>query len=165
MTAIEKEIMQKMQRATFNPPEILRGQVIEVDEASMTCTVAHGGVEYYEVQLRTVVDDEDFLVVIPQAGTMVTFAMLEYSNRYQVLAVATPASFFYQQKKMKIQVDSEGVAVENQGEQLAELIEELITEIGNITVPTSSGPSGQPVNLPKFEALKLKFKKILKNAK
>ncbi|SHH20626.1 hypothetical protein [Flavobacterium aquidurense] len=48
------------------------------------------------------------------------------------------------------------------GKSLKSKLEELIDEIGKITVPTPMGPSGPPINLPQLTILKGKLTELLK---
>jgi formylmethanofuran dehydrogenase subunit D len=48
------------------------------------------------------------------------------------------------------------------GKSLKSKLEELIDEIGKITVPTPVGPSGPPINLPKLITIKGKLTELLK---
>ncbi len=47
------------------------------------------------------------------------------------------------------------------GNELKGLLEELIEAINKLTVPTSNGPSGTPINAPQFSAIKGKLKTML----
>jgi hypothetical protein len=47
------------------------------------------------------------------------------------------------------------------GNELKSLIEDLITAIKAITVPTGTGPSGPPINSAQFESVSLKLKNML----
>ncbi|KFF06416.1 hypothetical protein [Flavobacterium reichenbachii] len=48
------------------------------------------------------------------------------------------------------------------GKSLKLKLEELIDEIGKITVPTPVGPSGPPINLPQLTVIKTKLEELLK---
>lgn len=70
-------------------------------------------------------------------------------------------------KKGQIDVKSEKI-VHNEGDQsmvrgddLVDLLKELIQAIQAITVPTPNGPSGTPINTAKFSSIASKAKKIL----
>ena len=47
------------------------------------------------------------------------------------------------------------------GNKLEALLDELITAINAMTVPTPVGPSGPPINAPQFSGIKAKLKTML----
>ena len=50
------------------------------------------------------------------------------------------------------------------GNELVKLLDELLTELASETHPTPAGPSGPPVNAPKYNSIKSKLKNILSPA-
>ena len=62
----------------------------------------------------------------------------------------------------KIKIEKDGINIQVGVVSLKKVFDELITAIGNLTVPTGVGPSGIPINKPEFEALKTKIGTLLK---
>ena len=63
------------------------------------------------------------------------------------------------QGRINIGDDSEEQLV--RGNVLVDLLSELLTELASETHPTPAGPSGPPVNAPKYNTIKNKLKEIL----
>ena len=63
------------------------------------------------------------------------------------------------QGRINIGDDSEEQLV--RGNALVDLLDELLTELASETHPTPAGPSGPPVNAPKYNAIKSKLRDIL----
>lgn len=61
----------------------------------------------------------------------------------------------------EVQVTSAGVVVKNGAESLKQVISDLIDQINLITVPTSGGPSGVPINAAAFSAIKVRLQTLL----
>ena len=68
-------------------------------------------------------------------------------------------SIFAGQGRINIGDDSEEQLV--RGNALVDLLSELLTELASETHPTPAGPSGPPVNAPKYNSIKNKLKDIL----
>jgi hypothetical protein len=64
-----------------------------------------------------------------------------------------------------VEVGTGGLQPQIVGDDMVSFLEELITEICALYVPTGVGPSGTPVNTPKFQALKSKCKKMIQSTK
>jgi hypothetical protein len=60
-----------------------------------------------------------------------------------------------------VEVGTGGLQPQVVGDDWKSMMEELITEITKIYVPTGVGPSGTPINTPKFMAIKAKLKECL----
>ncbi len=165
---------------------VIPAQVKSVDEQNFVCSVEMDGIEIENVRLTAVIDDNgNKSAIIPSAGSWVMI-MPVYGNDsdYVVVAYSQIDKISVQTGDVKITSDSQGVKVENgqstlqvqsgeinitsgkveiKGlESLKTILDDLITQITMITVPTGVGPSGVPINSAAFTAIKTRLNNVLK---
>ena len=164
---------------------VLPCQVKQVDPDSMTCIVEFEGLEY-EARLTAVIDSngsrsaiipkqDSWVLCIPVAGNEADLVVIAYSEIESISIV---------HEGVKITTGSDGVKVENgqssltvkdseinivsgkveiKGlESLKTILDDLITQITMLTVPTGIGPSGVPINSAAFTAIKTRLNNVLK---
>lgn len=116
-----------------------------VDETKFTCTLDDDGTVLYNVRLCPISGSSEGVVLIPEAKALVLAVKIEGSDDYMVVACTKVA-------KVQIMVG---------GQNLKDLIGELITNIKGITLNTAQGPTtGHVDGGAAFDALKVKFDKM-----
>ncbi len=165
--------------------QVLPCQVKDVDTDNMTCTVEFEGLEY-EARLTAVIDNNgnrsaiqpkqnSWVLCIPVAGNEADLVVIAYSEIDSISIV---------HDNVKITTGSDGVKIENSQstleikdseisivsgkveikglESLKTILDDLITQITMLTVPTGVGPSGVPINSAAFTAIKTRLNNVLK---
>lgn len=106
-------------------------------------------------------NDSEFIKFEPEVDSNVIIVIA--NEKAFVIQFSKVKSFTFKYKEMVFNVDENGFAIENKGENLGDLISKFITEIKTAVIVTPSGPgSFSPTAVTKLEGLDLKFKKILK---
>ena len=136
----------KEQIKTNNNVSAKLAKVVSVSANSIECTdFVNSEIEYTEVNLRSVLDNETGIIIKPKIDSLVIIGSLQnQDDNYFVL--------------MTSEIDT--VKIENDSHNLKDLLDELFDLILALTVTTGVGPSGTPINAPDFILLKNKFAEI-----
>ena len=120
------------------------------------------GKVYFKCSFNAIIDnDSQQLKIEPEVGSVVIISI--FKKTASIIQFSKVKSFNFKYKEMVFNVDENGFAIENKGENLGDLISKFITEIKTAVIVTPSGPgSFSPTAVTKLEGLDLKFKKILK---
>ncbi|WP_300978537.1 hypothetical protein [Flavobacterium sp.] len=137
-------------------------KVKTVDEEKGLCVlVDEDGQEILNVRLRPVLSNKKSFMLVPKVGSYVLAVRVEDDDDWMVIAADEIEKIGYYIDNTILEL-TDKVHVEAGGESLANLIDDLFTAIGNMVFTTNAGPTIKLVNKPEFEALKTKFKKLLK---
>ena len=165
---------------------VIPAQVKKIDKDNLTCTVEFESLEY-EARLTAIVDSnggrsailpkqDSWVLCVPVAGNEADLVVIAYSEIESISIV---------HDNVKITTDSTGVVIENgqtklqiqnneiniisagkveiKGlESLKTILDDLITQITMLTVPTGVGPSGVPINSAAFNLIKTRLNNVLK---
>lgn len=121
-----------------------------------SCTIDYAGLEIDDVKLKaTGADLDNKLLIIPKLGTRALVASLSGDFRELVLLRCDePKQISYTYDDLEVLIDSTDakVCVKNSDTSLIDLFASLKDVITNLTVATSTGPSGTPLP-PTIEAV------------
>jgi len=149
----------------------LYGTIRSVDEAKRTCKVQIGGIDYEDVLLYSIENpDLKGFVLIPAANSTVMVSRIAGSDRFFVaLFSVIDKILFTCEDKMSIAVDKttvsvisdkttfkitqSGFTIAKSGSGLKKSLNDLLTALQQLTVSTSIGPSGVPINAAKFQEI------------
>lgn len=145
----------------------LSAEVTALDNS--TCTIKlEGGLELDNVRLRATVDDHNsYYQVTPKVGSKVlVLKSTEGLESLYVVKVNEVQSFEVKLGKLEFFLDADDskMSIKNNGTSMFDLMGEIKSIIGGLTVSTPSGPSGTPLT-PTVAALntfETNFKKLLK---
>ena len=164
---------------------VIPAQVKQVYTDSLTCTVEFEGLEY-EARLTAIVDSNGkrSAIIPKQDSWVLCVPVAENETDLIVIAYSEIESIRIIHNNVKINTDSNGVIIENgqtklkiknneisitsdkieiKGlESLKTILDDLITQITMLTVPTGVGPSGVPINSAAFTAIKSRLNNVLK---
>lgn len=126
-------------------------KVVSVD--SDLITVEYDGLDYFDLPIATVEGVVNTGYMLPVIGSY-ALCLLRKNGGSQVIAVSEVDSFELNSKKPIL------FATEN--ESLLDIMTDLITAIEQLTVTTGVGPSGAPINLAQFTAVKQRLTNLLK---
>lgn len=137
-------------------------KVKSVDETKATCVlIDEDGQEFFDVRLRPVLTGNKSFILVPKVGSYVLAVRVEDDEDWMVIASDEIEKIGYYIGSTIFEL-TDKVHVEAGGENLANLMEQLFTAIGNMVFTTNVGPTIKLVNKTEFEALNTKFKKLLK---
>lgn len=131
-----------------------------------TCDIKIGDLPLSDVRLKSVVNDnENELLVTPAVGSHVLVADLSNGN-FRDLAVIKYEEIEAIKLKTKagieFEVKDDKISLKNKSYDLKKAFDELLDAITKLTVTTGVGPSGTPINLAEFTAVKQKLNTLLK---
>lgn len=159
--------------------QAMPGIVTAVDENERTATVAIDGLPYKDVRLHAVSDGRlKGFCFIPKVGSGVMVGRIGGSNELYVamssevdrmfLTIAEKQSVEITDKLLEIKTDKSnlkitpaGFTLIRDGAGLKKTLADLCDAINRLTVTTSSGPSGLPINAAEFSAIKQELNKYL----
>lgn len=137
-------------------------KVKSVDKTKATCVlIDEDGQEFFDVRLRPVLTGNKSFILVPKLGSYVLAVRVEDDEDWMVIAADEIEKIGYYIGNTIFEL-TDKVHVEAGGENLANLMDQLFTAIGNMVFTTNVGPTIKLVNKPEFEALNTKFKKLLK---
>lgn len=160
---------------------VLLGQVKSVNKDKCSCTVTVDGLEIFNVRLKSTMDGGDGFKMFPKKGSDVLIQRISNGQHLVIMFseidnVKWNVDNTIAIKSMRWQYEYNGLIIEFDGDEskvqvkntaytLLGLIEEFIDICTNEIHMTNSGPtvSLSPTNKLKFETLKKKFSRLLKN--
>ncbi len=160
MTEVEELLVKLLSRRGEG---LISGIVRSVDEKKRTLVLEREGHDdVLNVRLDAVCIGDNYATIVPLEGSAVVIGSIDNTDEYVVVATSQTKQIRIKIKELKIDIDKEGVGINNKGKDLMTVLEKLIDEIKTITVTTANGPSGIPINGAKFDGIKSDFKTILK---
>lgn len=161
------------------PFEIISGTVASTDAGAGTMTVkpADDGEAINNVRLSAITGSTDGLIIYPDADSNVVIGTIDGPGEWVLLkaskitkAVIKIGSVSYEMNDSKVTITNSNTIldisdtvfkVKTASESLFDIINDLITQITLITVPTSAGPSGVPVNATAFTTIATRLGNLL----
>ena len=139
-------------------------EVIEVDKASGTCTVKDDDIEYFNVQLSSIIDgSKKQLFIYPVLGSSVLVSPIEEKLEWLYIEVYSEVEQVdWNIKGVKFNFDENGFLLKKQNETLAKLMSDLLKEIQKMKFTTNTGSTILLVNKPQFLSIENRFKDFLK---
>lgn len=146
---------------------VIPGTVSSVNEKERTCSIKHGGVEFEDARLYSIVKgDLKGFCFIPKVGSHVLAARIDGSNELFITMFSEIDKILFTLADMVIQVDKDacltrakdstlkitpaGITVTRGSSGLKKTLNDLLTALQELTVPTGVGPSGMPINVADF---------------
>lgn len=138
--------------------------VIEVDKEAGTCTVKDDDIEYYNVQLSSIIDgSKKQLFIYPVIGSSVLVSPIEEDIKHLYVEVYSEVEQVdWNIGAVKFNFDNSGFLLKKENETLAKLMSDLLKEIQKMKFTTNTGSTILLVNKPQFLAIENRFKDFLK---
>lgn len=149
---------------------IMYARVKSVNEKERTCTAVIEEIEYENILLYGIEKPElEGFVLIPRIDSMVLVSrvgegrlfVVMFSEVDKVLLKIKPVTISCRKEEVKIEAEStllqvtkKGLTLSRSGSGLKKTLGDLIDALTKLTVPTSVGPSGTPVNAADFMKIK-----------
>ena len=139
-------------------------EVTEVDKEKGTCTVKDDEIEYFNVQLSSIVDgSKKQLFIYPVLGSSVLVSPIEEKLEWLYIEVYSEVEQVdWNIKAVKFNFDENGFLLKKQNETLAKLMSDLLKEIQKMKFTTNTGSTILLVNKPQFLSIENRFKDFLK---
>jgi len=160
----KREIRDAFNKLAKKPQTIVLGNVIAIDEDKMLCDVSplDGSADLLDVKLTN---------LVPVQGSACAIALFD-NNPTGVVIYIEEVDKVIQPNGTSIELSTDGgaiiaaeedkISLANDSEDLLTLLDDLLTAIQALTVPTGTGPSGIPVNAAEFAAISTRLKTLLK---
>lgn len=167
------EAIRKQMKELFAGDEQVFPAIIKtVNEDDFTCTVIFDDeLEYTDVRLRSIVDPgKQGFSFIPAVDSMVMVGRIANSEQLYVALFSEIDKVLLTSGSMELTIDPDqielkkgeatfkqteaGFTMTRNNEGLKKVLEDLITAINQLTVPTGVGPSGTPINAAAFTQIK-----------
>lgn len=150
------------------------GIVSNIDEDKRVCDIkVSDEITLFECRLNAIIDSYDSnVMIVPKDGSQVAYTLVEnqdtnaivigYTEIDKVIVKIGSLSVGIEAESVKIDGGDTGkISILNKSQNLSKLLSELIDEINKLTVPTSAGPSGTPVNAAQFTLIKDKLSQLM----
>ena len=133
MGKVEEEIKQKLKDLTFKEADVLIGSVISINEDLATCDVDIDGNTFFDVRLKSVIDDEvKGITVLPQKNSNILVQRIGTGNDFLALKYSNIDCIQWQIEDLNLKFTKEGF-VFNDGENKGMVkLPELVQKINNI---------------------------------
>jgi hypothetical protein len=148
------ELINAFRKLAHTETVIIPGIVQAVDEEKGTLIVQTAeGLKIEDVRLRSVIGDNDGVMVFPQKGSSVLMARINNSNNFVVISIEKVDKVKYFLSGKYLEMDKDGLQVSAGDDTLKKCIDDLLDEIITIYAP---------MNKAAFTDIKQRLAKILK---
>ena len=139
-------------------------EVTVVDKENGTCTVKDDDIEYYNVQLSSIIHgSKKQMFIYPVIGSSVLVSPIEEKLEWLYVEVYSEVEQVdWNIDNVKFNFDKNGFLLKKENETLAKLMSDLLKEIQKMKFTTNTGSTILLVNKPQFLAIENRFKDFLK---
>ncbi len=134
---------------------IITGTATEVTDTSCTLTREEAP-ELHGVRLNGIDDElESYATIVPKEGSEVLVGIVEgQKTEGVVLRCSEVEKVIWKCGDTALTFSAGGYKMERSSESLKALLSDILDAINQLTVTTSAGPSGTPINAPAFSQIK-----------
>lgn len=137
------------------------GAVQSVDNAAFTCDVlCANGMEIPAAQLKTLKDATKGLVLIPAVGSEVW--MINIGDEWLVLSIEELDKIIGIVGNSTFTIDTDGYSLQRSGESLANIMQDLMTALAQMTYTNGGGTTGVANNVADLNTIKTRLQNVLK---
>ncbi|MGV4413876.1 hypothetical protein [Chryseobacterium sp. T1] len=139
-------------------------EVTEVDKENGVCTVKDDEIEFYNVQLSSIIDgSKKQLFIYPVVGSSVLVSPIEEDIKQLYVEVYSEVEQVdWNIENVKFNFDKNGFLLKKENETLKKLMVDLLQEIQKMKFTTNTGSTILLVNKPQFLSIENRFKDFLK---
>lgn len=157
-----KELVNAIKAITDIGVTVFPAQVLSVDKVNNTCEVEYNEMDLANIQLQAIIKPNvKGLLVYPAPDSWVIVQRLGDKGSFFITMVSEVEQVLLKVDDCVLDI-KEGFLIKKENETLKNILDDLIDEITKIIVPTNVGPSGVPINKPKFELIKIRVDSLLK---
>ncbi len=141
-------------------------EVTEVDKENGTCTVKDDDIEYYNVQLSSIIDgSKKQMFIYPVIGSSVLVSPIEEKLEWLYVEVYSEVEQVdWNIESVKFNFDKNGFLLKKENETLKKLMVDLLQEIQKMKFTTNTGSTILLVNKNQFLSIENRFKDFLKDS-
>ncbi|WP_289665575.1 hypothetical protein [Flavobacterium panacagri] len=162
---MEKDLQDAFRRLKKREVDTFIADVISVDKGKGTCKISDGKLEYFDVQLASIINESNqkFYLFPKEKSSVIVSPINEDLHRLYVEAYSEIESLSLAIDKVEFQIDKEGFLLKKENENLKKLMADLIKAIKNLKFTTNNGPTINLINIADFTALEDRFNQFLKD--
>jgi len=135
----------------------VRVKEVDWENRSMTAIGETDNLEYYNVLLGIGAMD-----IRPAEGSLALIGGIEGQMTTSYLIAAERIDEIYLNvSDATFNIQNEGYIIKHNGEDLKDILNDLISTIMQLTVTTNQGPSGVPINNQSFQSIKTRVSKLM----
>jgi len=154
MSNKQRELVDALRKLVHTDTVIIPAIVKDVDDKEGTIIAKTAtGLEIADVRLRSVIGDNDGVLIFPQKDSSVLMARIQESNYFVVISMEKVDKIQYFVEDKFLEMTKDGLEIKGGDESLKQCLDDLIDEI--ITVYA-------PMNKSAFKDIKERLAKILK---
>jgi hypothetical protein len=148
---------------TAKENEILSGTVVDIntDDATMSVLVTNYKDPIQGVRLNAVEQNNKGWLIYPELNSNVIIGSVDGAGEYCLIRASNITKAVITIGDQTLTMDGNKYGIVNGGESLGKIMADLLQEILNITVTTSTGPSGTPVNTTAISKIKDRLNNFL----
>lgn len=136
MSNKQRELVDTLRKLVHTDTIIIPAIVKDIDEAEGTILATTAtGLEIADVRLRSVIGDNDGVLIFPQKGSSVLMARIQESSNFVVISMekVDKIQYFVEDKFFKL--DKDGLEISAGDESLKKCLDDLLDEIITIYAP------------------------------
>ena len=144
--------------------EVIPIMVMSVDEDKMTVDgMDQDSVDHFDIRIQASEGVQEGAFVIPAEGSWILASNIgKDETTYFAVATSLVKGAIVKIGDLEVEVNVNGIAISKGFSDLKTTMDDLIAAIKAITVPTSQGPSGTPINFAQFDQVKAKLNQLLR---
>jgi len=136
MSNKQREVIDALRKLAHTETVIIPAIVESVDEAEGTIVAKTAtGLKIADVRLRSVIGDNDGVLIFPQKGSSVLMARIQQSNYFVVISMEKVAKIQYFVEDKFFEMDKDGLEISAGDESLKKCLDDLLDEIVTIYAP------------------------------
>lgn len=161
---MSKELQDAFRKLVQRGSDTFPVTVLSVDKAAGTCRVTDDEIEYTDVQLASVIDDNtNRFYIFPKVDSSILVSKINNDvHRLYVEMYSEIESIALTVEGVQLQVDKDGFLFKKENETLKKLMADLLAAIKAMVFTTNMGPTINLVNVAQFEAIETRFNDFLK---
>jgi hypothetical protein len=161
---MEKDLQDAFRKLKKREVDSFPVKVLSVNKENGTCTVSDGILEYTDVQLASVIneDNQGFYLFPKKDSSVIVSPINEDLHRLYVETYSEIESVQVAIDKVEFQMDKDGFLLKKENENLKKLMADLLKAIKAMKFTTNNGPTINLVNLNDFIDLENRFNQFLK---
>ncbi|RFM32263.1 hypothetical protein [Chitinophaga silvisoli] len=136
MSNKQRELVDTLRKLVHTDTIIIPAIVKDIDEAEGTILATTAtGLEIADVRLRSVIGDNDGVLIFPQKGSSVLMARIQESSNFVVISMEKVDKIQYFVEDKFFELDKDGLEISAGDESLKKCLDDLLDEIITIYAP------------------------------
>jgi hypothetical protein len=136
MSNKQRELVDALRKLVHTDTIIIPAIVKDIDETEGTILATTAtGLEIADVRLRSVIGDNDGVLIFPQKGSSVLMARIQESSYFVVISMEKVNKIQYFVEDKFFEMDKDGLQISAGDESLKKCLDDLLDEIITIYAP------------------------------